>query len=40
MYHELYNMVTDGEAKKILSQVLREEKMHLVQLREEYEDIG
>lgn len=40
LYQELYEMVTSPENKKVLSGILKAEKMHLVELREYLEELG
>lgn len=40
LYQELFNNTTSEETKKVLSQLLQEEKMHLLELRQQMEELN
>lgn len=40
LYHELLQRARDSRVKDMLSKLLEEEKMHLVELREQYEEMS
>ena len=39
LYQELFNNATSEKTRKVLSQLLQEEKMHLIELRQQIEEL-